>query len=105
MLDALLRPASVAVVGASRTSGKVGHAVLQNLIEGGFEGEIHPVNPGAEEILGLRCHPNLKGLRDRGWSLPRIAKRLGRADHGTIHHLLSTHNPDGTRKHKEEAND
>ena len=54
-LDALLTPASVAVVGASRTPGKVGHDILANLVAGGFAGRILPVNPAAREILGLPC--------------------------------------------------
>lgn len=64
MLDALLYPKAVAVFGASRTPGKVGHAVLANLVNGGFEGTIIPVNPASEEILGLRCHADLKGQKE-----------------------------------------
>jgi len=52
MLDSLLKPTSIAVIGASRTAGKVGHFVLSNLIMGGFAGAIYPINPGAQEILG-----------------------------------------------------
>ena len=55
MLEFLLYPKSIAVVGASRTPGKVGHEILVNLLDGGFEGEIIPVNPSADEILGLKC--------------------------------------------------
>jgi len=60
MLSSLLYPASVAVFGASRTPGKVGYEVVANLREGGFGGTIVPVNPTADEILGLPCYPNLK---------------------------------------------
>jgi len=60
MLESLFSPKTVAVIGASRTPGKVGHEVVKNLIEGGFDGEIVPVNPGAEDILGLKCHGDLK---------------------------------------------
>ncbi len=60
MLDTLLNPASVAVIGASRHRGKVGHEVLSNLIAGGFPGPIIPVNPSATEIEGLRCYPDLR---------------------------------------------
>jgi acetyltransferase len=55
MLEFLLYPKSIAVIGASRTPGKVGHEILVNLIEGGFEGQIIPVNPSADEVLGLAC--------------------------------------------------
>ena len=60
MLESLLNPATVAVIGASRTPGKVGHEIVANLIAGGFEGTIVPVNPSADEILKLRCYPDLK---------------------------------------------
>ncbi len=56
-LEALMYPSSVAVVGASRSPEKVGHAVLNNLIKDGFQGEIIPVNPSADEILGLKTYP------------------------------------------------
>jgi len=55
MLEFLLYPRSIAVIGASQTPGKVGHEILANLLEGGFEGQIIPVNPSADEVLGLSC--------------------------------------------------
>jgi len=55
MLEFLLYPKSLAVIGASRTPGKVGHEILVNLLDGGFEGQIIPVNPKASEVLGLEC--------------------------------------------------
>jgi acetyltransferase len=57
MLEALLKPNGIAIVGASRTPGKVGYAVLNNLINGGYTGAIVPVNPTCEELLGLPCYP------------------------------------------------
>jgi len=60
MLEPLLYPNTVAVIGASRTPGKVGHDILANLINWGFEGHIVPVNPVAGEILGLTCYDNPK---------------------------------------------
>lgn len=56
LLDPLLAPKSVAVIGASRTPGKVGYAILDNLIKAGFPGTIVPVNPTAKELLGLPCY-------------------------------------------------
>lgn len=60
MLKSLLSPPSIAVVGASRTPGKVGHEVVANLIKGGFEGPIVPINPAADDVLGLKCYPDFK---------------------------------------------
>ena len=61
-LKSFLSPKSVAVVGASRNEEKVGYQVLRNLIEGGFEGPVFPVNPKAEEILGLKCYKSMDDL-------------------------------------------
>ncbi len=58
-LDFFFRPSSVAVIGASRDPEKLGYAVLANLKEGGFSGALYPVNPKAEEILGLRAYPTV----------------------------------------------
>ncbi|GMV37133.1 MAG: acetyltransferase [Fimbriimonadales bacterium] len=60
MIEALLTPKSVAVIGASRTPGKVGYAIVDNLRKGGFEGPVVPVNPSADEVCGFRCYPDLK---------------------------------------------
>jgi len=51
-LEALFRPRSVAVLGVSRSPEKLGHRLLRNLLDHGFAGEVHPVNPGGEPILG-----------------------------------------------------
>ena len=59
-LDAALRPKSVAVIGASTAPGKLGHEVLKNIRDAGFQGPIYPINPKAESILGLRCFPGIK---------------------------------------------
>ena len=65
MLEPLLSPKAIAVIGASRSPGKVGHEILANLKDGGFAGTIIPVNPSAEEILGLPCYPDLKSAKTR----------------------------------------
>jgi len=44
-LDALLNPTCIAVVGASARLGSKGHALMQNLVFGGFAGTLYPVNP------------------------------------------------------------
>jgi len=57
-----LNPRSVAVVGASRVEGKVGYVVLKNIVDGGYQGKIYPVNPNAESILGLKCYPRVSDI-------------------------------------------
>ncbi len=58
-IETLFNPESIAVVGASRKEGKLGRTILSNIVEGGFEGRIVPVNPGTDELLGLPCYPSL----------------------------------------------
>lgn len=65
MLNSLFNPKSVAVIGASRKPGKVGHAIVSNLINAGFEGQIIPVNPFADKILGLKCYKNIEHFPDK----------------------------------------
>ena len=61
-LDPLLRPRSVAVIGASGRSDSLGEWSLTNLRKGGFQGNIYPVNPRYEELQSLPCYPSLGGL-------------------------------------------
>jgi len=61
-LRALFAPASVAVIGASRSRGTIGRAILDNLIADGFRGPIYPVHPAATEIAGLRCYPSVTAV-------------------------------------------
>ncbi len=58
----LLEPASVAVVGASRKPGRVGHAILRNMIDAGFRGRLYAVNPHATSVLGIRAVPSVAEL-------------------------------------------
>ncbi|HYA50579.1 MAG TPA: GNAT family N-acetyltransferase, partial [Streptosporangiaceae bacterium] len=58
----LLRPASVAVIGAGRRPGSVGRVILRNIVTGGFSGAVYAVNPGATELEGIRCLPSAAAL-------------------------------------------
>jgi acetyltransferase len=64
MLETLLYPKAIAVIGASRNPDKVGYAVLANLVNNGFKGPIVPVNLDADEILGLKCYKSLGEYKD-----------------------------------------
>jgi acyl-CoA synthetase (NDP forming) len=61
-LDPLLRPATVAVVGASSREHSMGAWALRNLARGGFAGELYPVNPAYEELAGKTCFAKLADL-------------------------------------------
>ncbi|MGY1744967.1 bifunctional acetate--CoA ligase family protein/GNAT family N-acetyltransferase [Blastococcus sp. SYSU D00695] len=58
----LLAPSSVAVVGASNVDGKIGHAVLRNLLAYGFDGPVYPVNPGARHVRGVPAYAGLEEI-------------------------------------------
>ncbi len=60
----LLRPRAVAIIGASAETGKIGNSVLRNLIDGGYRGRIYPVNPKAQEILGIPCYARVEDIAD-----------------------------------------
>ncbi len=64
-LKGLFSPESVAVIGASRSAGKLGYEVLKNLIDSGYKGTIFPVNPKADQILGLKCYPSIVDIKER----------------------------------------
>ncbi len=55
-MNRIMRPEAVAVIGASSEEGKIGNSVMKNLINGGYQGKIYPINPSADEILGLKAY-------------------------------------------------
>lgn len=59
LFNDLISPESVAVIGASPDRTKIGNAVLENLVNQGFKGKIYPVNPSYEEILKIKCYPDI----------------------------------------------
>lgn len=61
-LDPLVRPDSIAVVGASRRADAVGNTVLKNLLKGEFPDALYAVNPRYDEIEGVPCYPSLSAL-------------------------------------------
>jgi acyl-CoA synthetase (NDP forming) len=61
-LDPLLRPKSVAVVGASKRTDSIGEWALKNLAIGGYKGRIYPVNPRYADVQGHRCYDSLSEL-------------------------------------------
>lgn len=64
-LKAIFDPRTVAVVGASKNPGKLGYHVMKSLTEGGFEGEIVPINPGETELFGYRAYPSVLEVPQR----------------------------------------
>ncbi|MCG8542807.1 MAG: acetate--CoA ligase family protein, partial [Alphaproteobacteria bacterium] len=58
----IMNPKSVAVIGASSESGKIGNSVMKNLINGGYKGAIYPINPKSAKVLGHKCYKSVKDI-------------------------------------------
>ena len=61
-LDAIFRPSSVAVIGASRRRFQIGHEIVRNLVEGGFTGPVYPVNPTAKVVHSMHCYAKVSDI-------------------------------------------
>ncbi len=64
-IEALLKPRSVAVIGASRREGSIGNKIFQNLLEAQFKGQVFPVNPQADVISGVKAYPSITDIPKR----------------------------------------
>jgi acetyl coenzyme A synthetase (ADP forming)-like protein len=61
-MNRIMKPDAVAVIGASAEEGKIGNSVMKNLINGGYQGEIYPIHPKAEEIMGRKAYKSVKDV-------------------------------------------
>jgi acetyl coenzyme A synthetase (ADP forming)-like protein len=61
-MNRIMKPDSVAVIGASPEAGKIGNSVMKNLINGGYQGKIYPIHPKADEILGVKAFKSVKDV-------------------------------------------
>jgi acetate---CoA ligase (ADP-forming) len=61
-LDAIFRPASIAVIGASRRRFQIGHEIVSNLVRGGYSGPVYPVNPTATVVHSMHCYPKVSEI-------------------------------------------
>ena len=62
-MEEFFTPKSVALVGASSTPGKIGNSVLDALGKQDYKGEVYPINPKQESILGIKCYPSLDAIK------------------------------------------
>lgn len=85
-IEYALHPRAVAIIGASDREGSVGRAVMTNILNGGFEGDIWPVNPKHREIAGSPCYarigdipgvPDLAVIATPPRTVPQIIHDLG----------------------------
>lgn len=63
-IESILSPKSVAVVGATNRPGSVGLAVFRNILSGGFQGVLYPVNPKAKSVQSIKAYPSLTDIPD-----------------------------------------
>ena len=63
-LDSIFSPQSLAVVGASKTPGKVGHDIFVNILKGGYRGTLYPVNPKARSVSSVKAYPTISDIPD-----------------------------------------
>src|SRR5262245_60765417 len=61
-MNRIMKPKAVAVIGASAEAGKIGNSVMKNLINGGYQGKIYPINPSADEIMGIKAYKSVKDV-------------------------------------------
>ncbi|SDO35058.1 acetate--CoA ligase family protein [Desulforhopalus singaporensis] len=62
MMELFFKPKSVAVIGASGTPGKLGYVIIKNIADSDFQGEVYPVNPKSDEILGYKVYKSVKEI-------------------------------------------
>jgi acetyltransferase len=86
-LSRIFRPKSVAILGASAKARSVGATVLQNVIEGGFPGDVYPVNPNYDSLSGRTCYssieaidppPDLAIIATPASTVPEVVRSCGR---------------------------
>ena len=63
-IEHILSPQSIAVVGATNRPGSIGLAIFRNLLDGGYQGILYPVNPKAKSIQGVKAYPSLLEIPD-----------------------------------------
>ena len=93
-VERLLHPARIAIVGASRAPGGLGHAVLRHLVDGGYRGDLVAVHPEVDEIAGVRCVRSLTDVEETidlaivVVRAPRVAAVIEDAASAGVHGLV-----------------
>jgi acetyl coenzyme A synthetase (ADP forming)-like protein len=61
-MNRIMKPKALAVIGASNENGKIGNSVMKNLINGGYQGDIYPIHPSADSIMGKKAYKSVKDV-------------------------------------------
>jgi acetyl coenzyme A synthetase (ADP forming)-like protein len=64
-MNRIMKPDAIAVIGASAEEGKIGNSVMKNLINGGYKGQIYPIHPKADEIMGHKAYKSVKDVPNK----------------------------------------
>ncbi|MDE1851513.1 MAG: CoA-binding protein [Candidatus Micrarchaeota archaeon] len=64
-LEPMMKPKSVAIIGASRDPDKVGHVILQNYVNAGYQGKIFVVNKNADSIMGFKSYASILDIKEK----------------------------------------
>ncbi|WP_067974527.1 acetate--CoA ligase family protein [Nocardiopsis trehalosi] len=58
-MNRIFKPRSIAIIGASNEQGKIGNSVIRNIVDGGYAGEVYPINPKADEVYGRTAYKSI----------------------------------------------
>ena len=87
-LDKIFRPKRIALIGVSNNPDSVAGIALKNLVGGGFQGVVYPINPKYEAVMGISCYPDIKSvpktpdlavIATSGHRVPQLIKECGEA--------------------------
>jgi len=85
-LDKIFRPKRIALIGVSNNPDSVAGIALKNLVGGGFQGVVYPINPKYEAVMGITCYPDIKSvpktpdlavIATSGHRVPKLIKECG----------------------------
>ena len=88
-LKYVFSPKSIAIIGASDNPAKLGNVILKNLVDSAYMGKIYPINPKYDELLGLKCYPEIQNVKQKvdlaifaipAHLIPKIADDCGKKD-------------------------
>ncbi|MUL44129.1 CoA-binding protein [Streptomonospora sp. PA3] len=63
-MNRIFKPRSIAIIGASNEQGKIGNSVIRNVVDGGYSGQVYPINPKADEVYGRAAYPTIADAPD-----------------------------------------
>ena len=87
-LRPMMKPNSVAIIGASNTPGKVGHIILNNYLEEGYQGRLYPINVNDEIVMNIKAYKSVLDVKESidlaviaipAMGVPKVLEECGRA--------------------------